>query len=77
MNRCYTGQHRFYCGVALHARTLFVHVLDAKGKTVFEQDLPADPAGFLKAIPGPGSRFPRRGARPRPSPSGGRAVRFE
>ena len=50
MNRCYTGQHRFYCGVDLHARTLFVHVLDHKGKTVFEQDLPADPAAFLKAI---------------------------
>ncbi len=46
----YTGQHRFYCGVDLHARTLFTHVLDHKGKTVFEQDLPADPAAFLKAI---------------------------
>ena len=46
----YTGQHRFYCGVDLHARTLFTHVLDHKGKTVFEQDRPADPAAFLKAI---------------------------
>jgi len=46
----YTGQHRFYCGVDLHARTLFTHVLDHQGKTVFEQDLPADPAAFLKAI---------------------------
>jgi transposase len=46
----YTGQHRFYCGVDLHARTLFTHVLDHRGKTVFEQDLPADPAAFLKAI---------------------------
>jgi transposase len=46
----YTGRHRFYCGVDLHARTLFTHVLDHRGKTVFEQDLPADPAAFLKAI---------------------------
>jgi transposase len=46
----YTHRHRFYCGVDLHARTLFVHVLDDKGKTVFEQDLPADPAAFLEAI---------------------------
>ena len=46
----YNRQHRFYCGVDLHARTLFTHVLDHKGKTVFEQDLPADPAAFLKAI---------------------------
>jgi transposase len=48
--RCYTGQHRFYCGVDLHARTLFVHVLDARGKTVFEQDLPANPEAFLRAL---------------------------
>ena len=46
----YDRQHRFYCGVDLHARTLFVHVLDHKGKTVFEQDLPADPEVFLTAI---------------------------
>ena len=48
--RCYTGQHRFYCGVDLHARTMYVHVLDHKGQTVFEQDLPADPKAFLTAI---------------------------
>jgi transposase len=48
--RCYTGQHRFYVGVDLHARTMYVHVLDHKGKTVFEQDLPADPKAFLTAI---------------------------
>jgi transposase len=46
----YTGQHKFYVGVDLHARTMFTHVLDAKGKTVFERDLPADPAAFLRAI---------------------------
>jgi transposase len=46
----YSQQHRFYCGVDLHARTMFTHVLDAKGKTVFEKDLPADPDEFLFAI---------------------------
>ena len=48
--RCYTNPHRFYAGVDLHARTLFIHVLDHKGQTVFEQDLPADPKAFLTAI---------------------------
>jgi transposase len=48
--RCYQHRHRFYCGVDLHARTMYVHLLDADGKTVFEQDLPADPAAFLDAI---------------------------
>ena len=46
----YTNQHRFYCGVDLHARSMFTHVLDAKGKTVFEEDLPAGPDEFLRAI---------------------------
>lgn len=46
----YNQPHRFYCGVDLHARSLFTHVLDHKGKTVFEQDLPADPKTFLRAI---------------------------
>jgi len=36
----YDRQHRFYCGVDLHARTL-----DARGKTVFEQDLPGSARG--------------------------------
>jgi transposase len=48
--RCYTTAHRFYAGVDLHARTLFVHVLDHKGQTVFEHDLPADPKAFLAAL---------------------------
>jgi transposase len=48
--RCYTGRHRFYAGVDLHARTMFTHVLDAAGKTVFEKDLPTDPAVFLDAL---------------------------
>ena len=29
---------------------MFTHVLDKKGKTVFEQDLPADPDVFLDAL---------------------------
>jgi len=46
----YNQSHQFYCGVDLHARSMFTHVLNAKGKTVFEQDLPADPDEFLRAI---------------------------
>jgi transposase len=46
----YNRSHAFYCGVDLHARTMFTHVLDAKGKTVFEEDLPAEPDEFLHAV---------------------------
>jgi transposase len=49
-NMNYNTQHQFYCGVDLHARSMFTHILDRKGKTVFEQDLAADPAEFLWAI---------------------------
>src|SRR5262249_3223483 len=48
--RCYTNAHRFYVGVDLHARTMYVHVLDRKGQTVCEHDLPADPKAFLAAL---------------------------
>ena len=46
----YNQPHQFYAGVDLHARSMFVHVLSAKGKTVFERDLPAEPDVFLDAI---------------------------
>ena len=48
--RCYTNPHRFYAGVDLHARSMFTHVLDHQGKTVFEKDLPAEPGVFLDAV---------------------------
>jgi transposase len=46
----YNQTHQFYAGVDLHARSMFVHVLNAKGKTVFERDLPAEPDAFLDAV---------------------------
>ena len=46
----YNQAHQFYAGVDLHARSMFVHVLSARGKTVFERDLPAEPDAFLDAV---------------------------
>jgi len=37
----YHTEHRFYADIDLHARSMFTHVLDDKGQTVFEHDLPA------------------------------------
>jgi transposase len=48
--RFYTRQHRFYCGIDLHARTLSLHILDAGGQTVLANTLPASPQAFLQAI---------------------------
>jgi transposase len=48
--RLYTGQHRFYAGIDLHARSLYAHVLDERGRTVLDRDLPASPDAFLEAV---------------------------
>src|SRR5262245_32925842 len=41
---------RFYAGVDLHARALFVVVLDRDGRIVFARNLPAAPGPFLAAV---------------------------
>jgi transposase len=48
--RFYQGQHRFYCGVDLHARTLSLHVLDAEGHSALAKTVPASPKAFLQAV---------------------------
>src|SRR5262249_25869200 len=50
MMRFYNQQHRFYCGVDLHARTLSLHILDAAGKTVLAKTIAATPDAFLAAV---------------------------
>ena len=34
--------HGFYCGVDLHARCMYLCILDAGGQTVLHRDYPAD-----------------------------------
>jgi transposase len=41
--RFYTKQHRFYCGIDLHARLLAVCVLDQAGTVVLRTQIPDDP----------------------------------
>jgi hypothetical protein len=41
---------RFYAGVDLHARTLFLVVIDSRGRTLFASNLPAAPEPFLCAV---------------------------
>src|SRR6516162_2167181 len=41
---------RFYAGVDLHARTLFLVVLDHTGQIRYARNLPANPQAFRKAI---------------------------
>src|SRR5262249_10965853 len=48
--RFYNQQHRFYCGVDLHARTMYLCILDGTGQVVYDKNLSADPDAFLKAV---------------------------
>src|SRR5436305_405664 len=48
--RFYKQPHAFYAGIDLHARSMFTHILDHAGATVFERDLPASPDAFRNAI---------------------------
>src|SRR5262249_42279357 len=41
---------RFYAGVDLHARALFLIILDRDGRVVFARNLPAQPEPFLRAV---------------------------
>ena len=48
--RFYTQQHRFYCGIDLHARTMFVCIVDQAGNKLVHQNVAANPKAFLKVI---------------------------
>ena len=48
--RFYTQQHQFYCGIDLHARTMYVCVLSQAGEVFFHRKMQAAPEPFLKAI---------------------------
>jgi transposase len=48
--RFYNQAHAFYCGVDLHARTMYLCILNQAGTIVLHQDLPVEPAAFLEAI---------------------------
>ena len=48
--RFYTEQHQHYCGIDLHARTLYLCILNAEGNVLLHKNLPCDGARFLEAV---------------------------
>ncbi len=48
--RFYKSQHRWYCGIDLHARTMYLCVLDAVGNKVLHRNMRNDAAYFLKLL---------------------------
>jgi transposase len=48
--RFYTEQHQYYCGIDLHARSMYVCILDQSGAIVVHRNLKASPEPFLDVI---------------------------
>jgi transposase len=48
--RFYTNQHPFYCGIDLHARSMYVCILSHDGEIVLHRHMKAAPEAFLKAV---------------------------
>ena len=48
--RFYNEQRQFYCGVDLHARTMYLCIVDREGNTVLHRNINARPAPLLRTI---------------------------
>ena len=48
--RFYRDAHTYYCGIELHARTMYLCLIDQHGSVLLEQNLPCEAAAFLLAV---------------------------
>ena len=46
----YTHQHKHYCGIDLHAKAMYVCILDQTGAKLVHKNLPTTPEAFLRLI---------------------------
>jgi Transposase len=50
LRRFYTKPHQFYCGIDLHARRMYLCILDQAGEILLHQHMKASPETFLRAM---------------------------
>jgi transposase len=48
--RFYNAQHPFYCGIDLHARAMYVCILNQAGETLLHRNMKTTPEAFLNVI---------------------------
>ena len=48
--RFYNTQHPFYCGIDLHARAMYVCILNQAGETLLHRNMQTTPEAFLNVI---------------------------
>jgi transposase len=46
----YTQQHKHYCGIDLHAKAMYVCILDQTGAKLVHKNLPTTPEAFLRTV---------------------------
>ena len=48
--RFYNTTHQHYCGIDLHAKTMYLCIINAQGETVLHRNMKTDPELLAKAI---------------------------
>lgn len=48
--RFYNRQHRHYCGIDLHVKTMYVCILDATGQVLVHRNVPSTPTALLDVV---------------------------
>lgn len=48
--RYYNEQHKYYCGIDLHSKVMYVCILDGTGAVLVHKNMPANPQEFLAVI---------------------------
>lgn len=48
--RFYTQTHKHYCGIDLHARSMYLCILDTHGEILLHHNFKAEPEALLKAV---------------------------
>jgi len=48
--KSYTNQHKYYCGADLHAKSMYICIIDKGGAIVKHKNIPSDAYAFLHAV---------------------------
>jgi transposase len=48
--RFYNRQHRHYCGIDLHVKTMYICILDAGGQVLVHRNIKSTPDAFLEVV---------------------------
>ena len=48
--RFYTQTHQHYCGIDLHARTLYVCIVDGQGNVLVHRNMKSSAEAFMQAV---------------------------